>query len=246
MITGRSNLTAHILLASSSAIYGILLIFYLYMNDIKGMKGLNCLTDMVFVHKQRLLLGITCMSLLLAVSDATLDYSCVHETAWIINSEHTNSYFSSVLTDVTASAISGTEWSVTTNRIPNYDHAFTASEISALNSRPRASSDFTTGATTVAVGETVIYGANIGYVGLLHGQGCDMKYWPPGPGCPTAVSSRRTIDLTPSPETRSAGYRTPEMNHYYVFERCYVCRVLLSDGRSRWTFREWLVCVWLE
>eukprot|EP01034_Spumella_vulgaris_P040120 gene40120-49623_t len=41
-------------------------------------------------------------------------------------------------------------WQVTYPDIPNYDHTFTASEISTLNSRPNAATDFETGVTTAS------------------------------------------------------------------------------------------------
>lgn len=155
----------------------------------------------------RMKLAVVVASVLVgSVLAANVDYSCVHSTAWVLNSDHTNSYFDDTVTDVQSSSLSSGQWSITTNRIPNYDHKFTTEEITTLNSRPKASSDFTTGATTISAGEKVIYGEDIGYVGLLHGQGCDMGYWPPGPGCPTASTGTHTFALTPAPETRSAGH----------------------------------------
>lgn len=55
-----------------------------------------------------------------------------------------------------ASAAEG--WKVTYTGIPDYDHTFTTSEVSTLNSRPKASTDFKTGATTATAGSYITFG----------------------------------------------------------------------------------------
>jgi hypothetical protein len=156
----------------------------------------------------------------------SIDYSCVHSTAWVINNEgHTNSYFSGTVTDVTSSALASSVWEVKTNRIPNYDHKFTSTEISTLNSRPKASSDFSSGATTATAGQEIVWGQDIGYKYTVN-QGCSLKYWPPGPSCPTAASKTYDITLSPAPETHSTGTCALQMNSMawidlFMFIGCY-------------------------
>lgn len=137
----------------------------------------------------------------LTFSTSTTDYSCVHAGAWLLNSNSdTNSYFSAS-TDVTSSARSSNTWSTTTSQIPLYDKEFLSSDISALNSRPKASTDFTTGSTTAVAGNTYKFGANIGY----KTTSCAKGYWPPGPSCPSATAVTNSWDLTPAAETSSSG-----------------------------------------
>ena len=91
---------------------------------------------------------------------------------------------------------------VISNRIPNYDRVFTASDISSLNSRPKKSTDFVNGATTTAVeGTSYPFGANIGY----KTSGCINGYWPPGPGCPTSTSKTVTFTLKPAYDSTGGG-----------------------------------------
>lgn len=114
-------------------------------------------------------------TLLLLVSNlqsvvAETDYSCAHANSWFLNEDNHLDSFYDVKTDATSSSLVSGSWRVTTNRIPKYDHVMTTDDMTFLNSRPKASSDYTTGATTVNEGETVVFGSNIGYTG----QGCDM------------------------------------------------------------------------
>jgi hypothetical protein len=135
-----------------------------------------------------------------------IDYSCLHSTSWVINNDnHTNAYFSHTATDIATSAYSSSKnkWEATGKRIPNYDHKFSSTEITTLNSRPAASVDFTSGATTASVGSSIVFGQSIGY--KYTSGGCAMGYWPPGPVCPTALSVSYTFHLKPAPETHSGG-----------------------------------------
>jgi len=80
-----------------------------------------------------------------------IDYSCIHYNNWRVNlNNHINTYFSTS-TEITSSSPynSNTKWIVTYTRIPYYDRVFIASDITTLNSRPRASYDFTTGAVSL-------------------------------------------------------------------------------------------------
>jgi hypothetical protein len=138
-------------------------------------------------------------------SAASTDYSCLHSGSWLLNTNSDTSSYFSTSTDITASSLSTNVWSTTTNQIPNYDRVFTSDDITALNSRPKASSDFVSGSTTAVAGNTYQFGANIGY----KTQSCSKGYWPPGPSCPTATSTTNTWDLTPAPETNSGGCYLP-------------------------------------
>lgn len=133
----------------------------------------------------------------------TTSYADLHAESWQVNTNgHTNALFSST-TDITTSAedTSGTAWKVTHPRIPNYDQIFTQTQVDQLNSRPKASSDFTNGATTAAAGDAIVWGEDIGY---SQANGCN-GYWPPGPACPTVDDIAMTFSYTPSDESSTDG-----------------------------------------
>lgn len=92
-------------------------------------------------------------------------------------------------------------WEVYINGIPHYDHVTTAAEVTTLNARPKKSSDFTSGATTVAAGDYMIFGESIGYIT----DACEYGYWPPGPVCPTNQSLTYINELRPAPEMQPDG-----------------------------------------
>ena len=82
--------------------------------------------------------------------EAVVDYCLLHSQNWIV---YSGTYYNSVIgsnTGVTSSTYTSSKngWSVGITGIPNYDRTFTAANIAALNSRPKASSDFRSGATT--------------------------------------------------------------------------------------------------
>lgn len=148
----------------------------------------------------------------------SVDYSCAHSASWRMNQDdHTASNFGDVKTDVTSSAIYSASWMVGFNRIPNYDREFAHSDISTLNSRPEAATDFTSGATTAAAGNIYEFGDDIGYA--HPGQSCSLGYWPPGPGCPTASTQSKAWDLNPAPESRAAGCYMPVLGSEGVWVR---------------------------
>ena len=117
------------------------------------------------------------------------------DTHWIINNTTTSTYIldddgEGVVEDV-QSAESVTEDSVEytyvlTNGIPKYDMTMTDEMVEALDDRPKAATDFVDGYTTVAAGDIVLFGQDIGYNSST--ENCDdtggAGYWPPGPGCP--------------------------------------------------------------
>lgn len=72
--------------------------------------------------------------------------------------------------------------------VPDYAFTLSGEQLEALESRPLAYADFRDGRPTVAVGETVAFGQDIGYdsVGCSGDEG--FGYWPPGPACPEDVA----------------------------------------------------------
>jgi hypothetical protein len=106
-------------------------------------------------------------------------------------------------------------WKVSFTDIPNYDHQITANEINELNSRPKASTDFLSGAhTTAKVDEMIVFGQNIGY--KTSSGGCWLGYWPPGPGCPVATESSTVFTTTPAPELQPNHCYTRNQLGYFV------------------------------
>jgi hypothetical protein len=97
---------------------------------------------------------------------------------------------------------------VSASGIPNYQVTLTQDDIDALNSRPRASSDFrnSNGETTAIAGQTIDFGEDIGFE--VRGQGCDLGYWPSGPSCPSDQSKVKSLPIKPevaSEECTSGG-----------------------------------------
>ena len=77
-----------------------------------------------------------------------VDYSCLHSNNWRVNvNGHTNPVFAGSRTDISKSSPynDNTQWIVTYTGIANYDRTFTTADITALNSRPKASTDFAGG-----------------------------------------------------------------------------------------------------
>lgn len=144
----------------------------------------------------------------LANADPTsIDYSCLHQQSWLLNTNgDSNSYFSAT-TEMSSSSYSAGKWVTVTNRIPKYNHEFTTNDINDLNSRPKAATDFISGSTTAIAGTTYQFGSNIGY----KTNSCARGYWPPGPVCPSASITTNYWDLNPSPETASGGCYTPKL-----------------------------------
>ena len=72
-------------------------------------------------------------------------------TSWLINSVNTSVYFDNSLMSVQNASIININgdmyMQINCTGIPQYDHVITSSDVNWLNSRPKASSDFTKGAT---------------------------------------------------------------------------------------------------
>ena len=144
-------------------------------------------------------------------SSNSVDYSCLHASSWQMNTNnYTNALFKTkpdILTSkyttsssytIQSMASTSNAWQIGYNRIPNYDHTFTTSEITTLNSRTNAATDFAAGGKTTAVeGSYYVFGTNIGY----KTTSCSLGWWPPGPVCPTVSVSSTTFPLMPLSET---------------------------------------------
>jgi hypothetical protein len=103
---------------------------------------------------------------------------------------------------LTSSGSVTTGWNVKYTGIPKYDHTFTTSEITGLNSRPKKSSDFrSNSATTAVAGDFIAFGEDINY----SQSQCSAGYWPPGPVCPGNYSGSGMYDLEPAPEANAGG-----------------------------------------
>lgn len=128
-------------------------------------------------------------------------------TAWIVSQQNSPIFTDATVNvqQVTAKTVNGTAYvCITTDKIPDYVHTTTASDIAWLNSRPKAATDFRSGQTTLSAGSQVLFGADIGYRSL----GCAQTdkgygYWPPGPKCPTAQNAERCFPLQPTPASTS-------------------------------------------
>lgn len=103
---------------------------------------------------------------------------------------------------VTEETFNGATYTVvTTQGIPEYDVTITQDIVETLNARPKASSDFTDGASTAVAGVVVEFGADIGYIST--GDNCDTTggygYWPKGPACPQADEREVYFPTEPTP-----------------------------------------------
>ena len=86
--------------------------------------------------------------------------------------------------------------------IPSYSHTMSQSDINALNNRPRAHGDFTTGSTTASAGQTIGFGQDIGYISNEScTAGAGFGYWPPGPACPDNTNHQVSFPLNQQAST---------------------------------------------
>lgn len=87
--------------------------------------------------------------------------------------------------------------------VPSYVHTVTADDIAHLDARPQGADDFQPGGYTVAVGDSVEFGQDIGY----DSTGCTgdpgYGYWPPGPVCPIDVGFDVYFPAAPEPATET-------------------------------------------
>jgi len=102
------------------------------------------------------------------------------------------------ITSVTIETIDGDDYAaVETEQIPSYNITIDSANVTWLNSRPNADTDFDNGATTVEAGDQVVFGQDIGYSDDM----CSLGYWPPGPVCPE--SNSETFYVRTNVETTS-------------------------------------------
>ncbi|MCA9570055.1 MAG: YHYH protein [Myxococcales bacterium] len=98
--------------------------------------------------------------------------------------------------DVQSVEVVGDVVRVTASGIPSYRTVVDQALLDSLNARPFAASDFTSGAPTVSVGDTVDFGQDIGYAGA-------DGYWPPGPVAPYDKATVLDFPLEPTPATEA-------------------------------------------
>ena len=126
-------------------------------------------------------------------SDATYGESVLC-TSWLINNADTNSYIGSSV-GVQSAEVDGDFMVIETSGIPDYNTTLSSAMVDALSNRPKAADDFASGAPTVATGDVVVFGQDIGY----SNPNCDLGYWPPGPTCASDQASSVSIPLVPTP-----------------------------------------------
>jgi hypothetical protein len=148
------------------------------------------------------------------VSIAGIGESIVDASSWIINTAtRSTQIFESattnlgVLEDVQAVAeqsINSVDYVyVQASGIPKYDIEFTQEILDDLNNRPRAGTDFGAGVTSATLGQTVVFGEDIGF--SSSNENCNATggagYWPPGPGCPIDVGKAEYLPADPTPNS---------------------------------------------
>jgi len=109
-----------------------------------------------------------------------------------------------ILVNITSSSVSNENGEdyliIEANGIPNYQFTFSQEDIDALNNRPNAATDFTSGTTTAQAGITYEFGTDIGY---MSSSSCNAEagfgWWPPGPVCPTNQARAAHFPLSPTP-----------------------------------------------
>jgi hypothetical protein len=146
---------------------------------------------------------------------ASVDYSCLHANAWLVNDRgHSNAIFQSSTDISSLSFISASSTvNVAYTNIPDYDRNFTVSDIATLNARPKRTTDFSTSTTTAKAGNHYVFGANIGYASS---HSCPLDFWPPGPGCPLVKSA-------------SSGKRHSQRIHHSSVEAVQLQRTAFSN-----------------
>ncbi|MEM7020211.1 MAG: YHYH protein, partial [Pseudomonadota bacterium] len=118
-------------------------------------------------------------------------------SVWLFNTTETSNTIADAVVNVQSAAqetVNGQEFArVQSSGVPNYLVMITQAVFDALANRPKAATDFASGAPTVAVGNQVAFGQDVGY----SSNGCALGYWPPGPGCPSDASHNSLIPLNP-------------------------------------------------
>lgn len=97
--------------------------------------------------------------------------------------------------------VDGAEFTVVTSEgIPDYSVTITQEILEELTGRPRVNTDFVGGTPSVAVGDVVEFGQDVGYDGNPNcGDNAGFGYWPPGPDCPTQSTREGYLPKSPEP-----------------------------------------------
>lgn len=159
---------------------------------------------------------ITTDSVTISVTDGTVGTGGTAEN-WIVN---TTKRSTEIFEDTTQTQgvlfgvqvaeiqnIDGVDYAyIETESIPDFEIVITDEIVAELNNRPKASSDFSTGSTSANVGDTVVFGQDIGY-GRAN-DNCDETggtgYWPPGPACPIMQSKEAFFTQSPTERDEAA------------------------------------------
>lgn len=133
-------------------------------------------------------------------------------TAWIVNAARTTSVIYPS-TQVDVQSVSPVRQGnnvyalVKSADIPSYSTVVTRPLLDTLRSRPRARTDFRNGGEpSIAIGETVHFGQDIGFRGrpCANTPATGYGYWPPGPECAVAQTTSVYFPLTPTPAASSS------------------------------------------
>lgn len=144
-------------------------------------------------------------------------------TAWMLNETAARSQFiyesnsnQGVLVNVQSVAPEGDDYvRVAATGVPDYAVTITEELLAWLNSRPQASSDFISGAASVAPGQVVRFGEDIGYVSSNEcTAGAGFGYWPPGPGCPENANHSIILPLVPTATTTECATGAGSVGYY--------------------------------
>ena len=169
----------------------------------------------LFVFSLCLIFSMNSSSTIICFND-DLIFKNTFET-WILNNDGevavviTDDSGNDVLVNVESVnevTVSGIDYiSVTASGVPNYCVEADQDLIDALNSRPRAGTDFLSGQTTMNVGDIVEFGDDIGYDSNTNQ--CNISgglgYWPPGPDCPEDTAKIGLFPVDPEPSTEVDG-----------------------------------------
>ena len=134
-----------------------------------------------------------------------------NENPWVLNetnelAKHIVNSTTGLAVEVNVQSVSeqqvgGKQYTVVTSEgIPNYSVTISQDIYDDLANRPRANSDFVGGAPTVAVGDVVEFGEDIGYSSNRNcGADAGFGYWPPGPECPSDSTREGYFPNEPEP-----------------------------------------------
>lgn len=147
--------------------------------------------------------------------DSDTDTVLITAAGWLINNSIMSANISATLVNV--QSVSSTVLSnidmieMRSTGIPDYQITMTLDNITELNNRPNAATDFKTGSTSASVGDVIDFGESIGY--LIGRVGCALEYWPTGPQCPSDQSNVEYIPTTPQVASETCNVSTNTMGY---------------------------------